>query len=83
MNAAGTLGFAPDFNISAMAYYVRMALMNMSNPIYQTFVMEKVDASDRTTVASLYSMVWNSGRAFSPSIRRSAVSEFHALKSGM
>jgi MFS family permease len=61
------LGFAP-FSISAMAYYVRMALMNMSSPIYQTFVMEKVDASDRTTVASLTSMVWNSGRAFSPSI---------------
>jgi len=61
------LGFAP-FSISAMAYYIRMALMNMSSPIYQTFVMEKVDASDRTTVASLTSMVWNSGRAFSPSI---------------
>jgi MFS family permease len=61
------LGFAP-FTISAMAYYVRMALMNMSNPIYQTFVMEKVDASDRTTVASLTSMVWNTGRAFSPSL---------------
>ncbi len=61
------LGFAP-FTISALAYYVRMALMNMSNPIYQTFVMEKVDASERTTVASLASMVWNTGRAFSPSI---------------
>ena len=61
------LGFAP-FTFSALAYYVRMALMNMSNPIYQTFVMEKVGPSDRTTVASLTSMVWNSGRAFSPSI---------------
>ncbi len=61
------LGFAP-FTLSALAYYVRMALMNMSNPIYQTFVMEKVGPSDRTTVASLTSMVWNSGRAFSPSI---------------
>ena len=61
------LGFAP-FTISALAYYVRMALMNMSSPIYQTFVMEKVDTSERTTVASLASMVWNSGRAFSPTI---------------
>jgi MFS family permease len=61
------LGFAP-FGISAMAYYVRMALMNMSNPIYQTFVMEQVDAGARATVASLYSMVWSFGRAFSPSI---------------
>jgi MFS family permease len=61
------LGFAP-FTVSALAYYVRMALMNMSNPIYQTFVMEKVGPEDRTTVASLTSMVWNSGRAFSPSV---------------
>jgi MFS family permease len=61
------LGFTP-FTVSALAYYVRMALMNMSTPIYQTFVMEKVDEADRTTVASLTSMVWNTGRAFSPSI---------------
>ena len=62
------LGFAPVFAISAGAYYVRMALMNMSNPIYQTFVMEKVDATARATVASLVSMVWSFGRAFSPTI---------------
>jgi MFS family permease len=62
------LGFAPVFGVSAMAYYARMALMNMSNPIYQTFIMEQVDATSRATVASLYSMVWSFGRAFSPSI---------------
>jgi len=62
------LGFAPVFGLSALAYYVRMALMNMSNPIYQTFIMEQVDAASRAKVASLYSMVWSFGRAFSPSI---------------
>jgi MFS family permease len=62
------LGFVPVFAISAMAYYVRMALMNMSNPIYQNFVLEQVDPSSRATVASLYSMIWSFGRAFSPSI---------------
>jgi len=62
------LGFAPAFGVSALAYYVRMGLMNMSNPIYQTFIMEQVDAGSRATVASLYSMVWSFGRAFSPSI---------------
>jgi len=62
------LGFAPTFAISAGAYYARLSLMNMSNPIYQTFVMEQVDAASRATVASLYSMVWSFGRAFSPSI---------------
>lgn len=62
------LGFSPWFWASAAAYYVRMALMNMSNPIYQNFVLEQVDEDSRATVASLYSMVWNFGRAFSPSI---------------
>lgn len=62
------LGFAPVFAVSAGAYFVRMALMNMSNPIYQTFVMEQVDDSARTTVASLVSMVWAFGRSFSPTV---------------
>jgi MFS family permease len=62
------LGFAPLFWMSALAYYVRLALMNMSSPVYQTFVMEHVEPSARATVASLVSMAWNFGWAFSPSI---------------
>jgi len=62
------LGFAPWFWLSAAAYYVRVALMNMSSPVYQTFVMEHVDPSARATVASLVSMSWNFGWAFSPTI---------------
>jgi MFS family permease len=62
------LGFVPVFAISAMAYYARMALMNMSNPIYQNYVLEQVDPSSRATVASLYTMTWSVGRSFSPSI---------------
>lgn len=62
------LGFSPWFWVSALAYYVRLALMNMSGPVYQTFVMEHVDPGARATVASLVSMAWNFGWAFSPSI---------------
>jgi MFS family permease len=62
------LGFAPWFWMSAAAYYVRVALMNMSGPVYQTFVMERVEPSSRATVASLVSMSWNFGWAFSPTI---------------
>lgn len=62
------LGFSPIFWVSAAAYYVRLALMNMSSPVYQTFVMEHVDDSARATVASLVSMAWNFGWAFSPTI---------------
>ncbi|MBN2547943.1 MAG: MFS transporter [Anaerolineales bacterium] len=62
------LGFAPWFWLSAAAYYIRVALMNMSGPVYQTFVMEHVDEDARATVASLVSMSWNFGWAFSPMI---------------
>ena len=62
------LGFSPWFWLSVAAYLVRVALMNMSGPIYQTFVMERVDPSARATVASLVSMSWNFGWAFSPII---------------
>jgi MFS family permease len=62
------LGFAPVFWVSALSYYVRLALMNMSSPVYQTFVMERVEPEARATVASLVSMAWNFGWAFSPTI---------------
>jgi MFS family permease len=62
------LGFAPWFMLSAGAYYIRLALMNMSGPIYQTYVMERVEPSARGTVASLVSMANNFGWAFSPVI---------------
>lgn len=62
------LGFAPSFWLSALAYYVRLALMNMGGPVYETFVMEHVQSSARATVASLVSMAWNFGWAFSPTI---------------
>ena len=62
------LGFGPLYWISASAYYIRVALMNMSSPVYQTFVMEKVEPSARATVASLVSMANSFGWAFSPTI---------------
>lgn len=62
------LGFSPWFPLSAAAYYIRLALMNMSGPIYQTYVLERVDSSARGTVASLVSMANSFGWAFSPII---------------
>ncbi len=62
------LGFSPVFWASGLAYYVRVALMNMSSPVYQTFVMEQVEPSSRAMVASLVSMAWNFGWAISPTV---------------
>ena len=62
------LGFSPVFWVSGLAYYIRVALMNMSSPVYQTFVMEQVEPSSRAMVASLVSMSWSFGWAISPTI---------------
>ncbi len=62
------LGFSPVFSLSAIAYFIRLTLMNMSSPVYQTFVMEQVDDESRAMVASLNSMVHSFGRAFSPTL---------------
>lgn len=62
------LGFSPLFSLSVIAYYVRLTLMNMSSPVYTTFVMEQVDPDSRAMVASLSSMAHNFGWAFSPTI---------------
>lgn len=62
------LGFSPWFAVSAGAYFIRLALMNMSGPVYQTFVMEHSEPQARATVASLVSMANSFGWAFSPVI---------------
>jgi MFS family permease len=62
------LGFSPWYWAAALAYLLRMALMNMANPVYQTFVMEDVEPEARATAASLVAMTWSSGRAFSPTV---------------
>ena len=62
------LGFAPWFEVSVVAYYIRLTLMNMSGPIYSTFTMERVDPESRGMIASLSSMAGNFGWAFSPTI---------------
>ena len=62
------LGFAPWFPIVLVAYYARTMLMNMSSPIYSTYVMEQVDPDSRGMLASLTSMAWNFGWALSPTI---------------
>ncbi len=62
------LGFVPSLFWAEVAFVVRMALMNLSGPVYQTMIMEKADQKSRGIAASLFSMIWNSGRALSPSI---------------
>lgn len=62
------LGFTPVYGISVMAYLARLALMNMSTPVYEAFVMESVERRARATLASMAHLSWNFGWAVSPSI---------------
>jgi MFS family permease len=62
------LGFSPWFGVSLAAYYIRLTLMNMSGPVYSTFVLERVDPNSRAMVASLTNMASTFGWAFSPTI---------------
>jgi len=62
------LGFSPWFAPAAIAYLMRAGLMNMSSPVYQTYVMERVEPKARATAASLMSMAHNFGWAISPTV---------------
>jgi MFS family permease len=62
------LGFVHSLTLAYVAFFVRMALMNLAGPVYQTMVMEEADAEARGMAASLYSLIWSSGRALSPVI---------------
>jgi MFS family permease len=62
------LGFSPWLGLAVLAYFIRGTLMNMSGPIYQSYVLEKVPSESRATIASLTSMAGNFGFAISPTI---------------
>lgn len=60
------LGYIHHLELAVLAYFVRMALMNLSTPVYQIIVMEHVDEKTRGMAASLNNMVWSFGRAIGP-----------------
>jgi len=60
------LGFSPYLWLALTAYYFRSSLMNMSSPVYSTYVMEHVPDDSRAMMASLSSMSNNFGWAISP-----------------
>ncbi len=62
------LGFVYSLPLAIGAFLLRMALMNLAGPVYQTMVMEEIDEGARGMAASLYGMIWNLGRAVTPSI---------------
>jgi len=47
------LGTSPWFGLAALAYNVRIMLMNMAGPVYQNFVMEEVEPELRPVASSM------------------------------
>jgi MFS family permease len=60
------IGFSGVFWISAGAFWVRAALMNMGNPLYNAFAMEQFGERERATVSGLMGMSWNIGWTLGP-----------------
>lgn len=60
------IGFAGNVWVSAFAFWVRAALMNMGNPLYSAFAMEQVSERERATISGLMGMSWNIGWTVGP-----------------
>jgi len=60
------MGFAPSFLVSGMAFLVRGALMNMSNPLYSAFTMEQTPERERGAVNSMLQLMWEVGWTVGP-----------------
>jgi MFS family permease len=56
------------FAIAAVAYLFRVGLMNLGNPVYQTFVMEYVQPEVQALAASFTSISFQLGWVFSPNL---------------
>jgi MFS family permease len=54
------------FWVAAIAFLIRTALMNLSGPVYQTFILEIVQPELQTWASSLNGVSFTVGWAFSP-----------------
>jgi MFS family permease len=54
--------------ITAVAYFLRMALMNLSGPIYETFILEQAKPEAQSLASALNGLSFQFGWVVSPSI---------------
>jgi len=60
------IGFSGNIWVSGISFWVRAALMNMGNPLYNAFAMEQFEERERATVSGLMGMSWNIGWTIGP-----------------
>ena len=56
------------FAVAAFAFFMRLSLMNLSGPVYQTFILERVEREAMALTTSLFGMSFTIGWFISPSI---------------
>jgi predicted MFS family arabinose efflux permease len=64
----GMVAAAVFFVVAGGAYVFRLALMNLSNPVYQTFVLERVPADVQALAMSLNSLSFQFGWFIMPQV---------------
>lgn len=60
------LGFSPWLGLAVIGFWGRNALMNMAQPLYNTFSMEQVAETEQGTLNSMLTLSWNIGWAIMP-----------------
>ena len=68
MVPAGMISAEVFFWFAGIAYIFRLALMNLSNPVYQTFVLERVPEQAQALSVSLTNLVFQVGWFVMPQI---------------
>jgi predicted MFS family arabinose efflux permease len=60
------MGFSPALWLSGFAFLLRGALMNLSNPRYSAFAMERTAERERGAVNSMMQLMWEVGWTVGP-----------------
>jgi MFS family permease len=71
-----TLGFEDRLGVAVAAFWMRATLMQASTPLVQAYVMEALPPSLRARSASLITLVWNCGWAFSATVSGVVIQRF-------
>jgi MFS family permease len=65
---AGLAAAGVFFVLAGVAYIFRLALMNLSNPVYQTFILERVPQQAQALAISLTNLVFQVGWFIMPQV---------------
>ncbi|MCX7994186.1 MAG: MFS transporter [candidate division WOR-3 bacterium] len=62
------MGVTKNINLAVVSFLVRATLMNMAQPLFTNFAMEKVDKDEQPITNALLIIAWTAGRGLSAGI---------------